>query len=194
MRLACASIKLGCVWPLEPVGVREFAQGLDLIIVVEEKRSLIEMQLRELLYGSREPADVIGKKDENGGWLFPASGALDANDDRHRDRAAARARAIPASKLEQRLKALDEAQAMLGGEAFAARIALFLFRLPAQQLDESAGRHARLRRHRLPLHGAVDGPRHRRLHADGRRGRELGRRGAVLETPARLPESRRRHL
>ena len=113
-------LKLGCVWPLEPLGVREFAQGLDLIIVVEEKRSLIESQLRELLYGSPSQPTVIGKKDENGGWLFPASGALDAN-------AIAiaigrrLARGNPSVKLEQRLKALDEAQAMLGGEAFAAR-------------------------------------------------------------------------
>jgi Holliday junction DNA helicase RuvA subunit len=39
--------KLGCVWPIEPQGLREFADGLDLIIVIEEKRSLIETQVRE---------------------------------------------------------------------------------------------------------------------------------------------------
>jgi indolepyruvate ferredoxin oxidoreductase len=72
--------KMGCVWPLEPKGVDEFAQGLDLIIVVEEKRSLIETLLREHLYGKPNQPVCIGKKDENDAWLFPVKGALDAND------------------------------------------------------------------------------------------------------------------
>jgi len=72
--------KIGCVWPLEPEGLRAFARGLDMIIVVEEKRSLIEMQVREHLYGMEKAPVLLGKKDEKGGWLFPVSGALDAND------------------------------------------------------------------------------------------------------------------
>ena len=60
--------------------MREFARGLELIIVVEEKRSLIEVQLREELYGSPSQPICIGKKDEEGNWLFPVTGALDAND------------------------------------------------------------------------------------------------------------------
>ena len=72
--------KVGCAWPLEPQGLSEFAQGLDLIIVVEEKRSLIENQLRELLYGAPHQPICIGKKDESGNWLFPVKGALDAKD------------------------------------------------------------------------------------------------------------------
>ena len=71
---------------------------------------------------------------------------------------------------------------------------VFLLRLPAQFLDRRAGRHARLCGHRLPLHGAMDGPLDARLHADGRRGRQLGRRSAVLQPQPRVPESRRRHL
>jgi indolepyruvate ferredoxin oxidoreductase len=72
--------KIACPWPLEPRGLREFAQGLEKIIVVEEKRSLIEGQLREQLYGSKEQPVCVGKKDENGNWLFPVTGALDPND------------------------------------------------------------------------------------------------------------------
>ena len=72
--------KIAAPWPLEPQGLREFARGLDLIIVVEEKRSLIEVQLREELYGAPHQPLCIGKKDERGDWLFPVKGALDAND------------------------------------------------------------------------------------------------------------------
>ncbi|MBV8662491.1 MAG: indolepyruvate ferredoxin oxidoreductase family protein, partial [Hyphomicrobiales bacterium] len=72
--------KLGCSWPIEPTGLREFVAGLSTIIVVEEKRSLIEAQLREELYGAANPPVVVGKRDENGQWLFPAKGALDPSD------------------------------------------------------------------------------------------------------------------
>jgi indolepyruvate ferredoxin oxidoreductase len=58
----------------------EFSQGLDLTIVVEEKRSLIEVQVREELYGTANQPVCIGKKDERGNWLFPVKGALDPND------------------------------------------------------------------------------------------------------------------
>jgi indolepyruvate ferredoxin oxidoreductase len=71
--------KLGCSWPLVPSEVRDFARGLDLIIVVEEKRSLVESQLREELYGTSNQPTCIGKRDEAGAWLFPVKGALDPN-------------------------------------------------------------------------------------------------------------------
>ena len=105
-------LKVGCAFPLEPLAMREFAQGLDLIIVVEEKRALIEAQLRQELYGSASQPTLIGKKDENGHWLFPATGALDAN-----DIAIAIGRrmvhAHRSEKLERRLEAIERAQAML---------------------------------------------------------------------------------
>jgi indolepyruvate ferredoxin oxidoreductase len=69
--------KVGMPWPLEPSGVKKFAEGLDLIIVVEEKRALIEAQLKELLYDLPTRPRVVGKKDENDQWLFPAKGALE---------------------------------------------------------------------------------------------------------------------
>ncbi|MBT3700342.1 MAG: indolepyruvate ferredoxin oxidoreductase family protein, partial [Alphaproteobacteria bacterium] len=43
--------KVGMSWPLEPVGAKAFAKGLDEILVIEEKRSFIESQLKDLLYG-----------------------------------------------------------------------------------------------------------------------------------------------
>jgi indolepyruvate ferredoxin oxidoreductase len=72
--------KAGCAWPLSRQELKEFAQGLDLIIVVEEKRSLLEVQVREELYGTPNQPLCIGKKDEAGNWLFPVKGALDPNE------------------------------------------------------------------------------------------------------------------
>ncbi len=77
--------KAGMPWPLEPNGVREFARGLEEILVVEEKRQLIEYQLKEQLYNWRdsERPRVVGKYDEHGEWevarsewLLPAAGEL----------------------------------------------------------------------------------------------------------------------
>jgi len=71
--------KVGMPWPLEPEGAAEFANGLDTILVVEEKRSLIEFQLKEQLYGRREAPAIVGKLDEQGETLFQSEMALDAN-------------------------------------------------------------------------------------------------------------------
>jgi len=72
--------KIACPWPIAKSELQEFARGLELIIVVEEKRSLIEVQVREELYGTANQPVCIGKKDEAGNWLFPVKAALDAND------------------------------------------------------------------------------------------------------------------
>src|SRR5436190_12263682 len=72
--------KVACPWPLSRRELKEFAEGLDLIMVVEEKRSLIEVQVREELYGIPNPPVVIGKRDEQENWLFPVKGALDPNE------------------------------------------------------------------------------------------------------------------
>jgi len=69
--------KLGVTWPLEPQGAARFAESLDLVIVVEEKRSLIETQLKELLYGRPKAPVIIGKRDEKGLALFPSHSALE---------------------------------------------------------------------------------------------------------------------
>lgn len=63
--------KVAMPWPLEPDGIREFAQGLDEILVVEEKRQIVEYQLKEQLYNWREDVRprVIGKFDEKGEWV-----------------------------------------------------------------------------------------------------------------------------
>ncbi|HKQ29072.1 MAG TPA: indolepyruvate ferredoxin oxidoreductase family protein, partial [Burkholderiales bacterium] len=63
--------KVALSWPLEPQGARRFAEGLEEILVVEEKRQVIEYQIKEELYnwkeGVRAPR-VVGKFDDNGEW------------------------------------------------------------------------------------------------------------------------------
>jgi indolepyruvate ferredoxin oxidoreductase len=70
--------KVAMVWPLEREGVRRFAEGLEEILVIEEKRALIENQLKEQLYNWDAAARprVIGKFDEAGVWLLPSNGEL----------------------------------------------------------------------------------------------------------------------
>jgi indolepyruvate ferredoxin oxidoreductase len=70
--------KVAMSWPLEREGVRRFAEGLDEVLVIEEKRALIENQLKEQLYNWREDVRprVIGKFDEAGEWVLPSTGEL----------------------------------------------------------------------------------------------------------------------
>src|ERR1700720_5278 len=72
--------KIACPWPISKSDLQSFADGLELIIVIEEKRSLIEAQVREELYGTTNQPVCIGKRDEQGNWLFPVKGALDPNE------------------------------------------------------------------------------------------------------------------
>ncbi len=70
--------KVAMPWPLEPEGARRFAEGLDEVLVVEEKRAVIETQLKDQLYNW--PADrrprILGKFDEAGEWMLPSNGEL----------------------------------------------------------------------------------------------------------------------
>jgi indolepyruvate ferredoxin oxidoreductase len=63
--------KVAVVWPLEAQTTREFATGLREILVVEEKRQVIEYQLKEELYNWRSDVrpNVLGKFDEGEGDL-----------------------------------------------------------------------------------------------------------------------------
>lgn len=70
--------KVAMAWPLEPQGMRAFAEGHDEILVVEEKRPLIEDQLKEQLFNLPDSVrpKVTGKRDESGNWLLSSSGEL----------------------------------------------------------------------------------------------------------------------
>lgn len=69
--------KVAMPWPLEPEGVRKFARGLNEILVIEEKRSLIEDQLRSILFAHADSdLRVSGKFDISGRRLIPTTGEL----------------------------------------------------------------------------------------------------------------------
>ncbi len=70
--------KVGMSWPLEREGIRHFAEGLEEILVIEEKRAVIENQFKEQLYNWREDVRprVVGKFDENRNWIMPSNGEL----------------------------------------------------------------------------------------------------------------------
>ncbi|HSD52877.1 MAG TPA: indolepyruvate ferredoxin oxidoreductase family protein, partial [Burkholderiales bacterium] len=125
-RIGVRLYKAGLVWPLEAEGVRHFAEGLEEILVVEEKRQILEYQLKEHLYNWREDVRprVIGKFDDrgewgehHGKWLLPPTAELEP---------AGIARAIAArigrfhtsSGIGQRLAFLDEKERALGRPRF----------------------------------------------------------------------------
>ncbi|SET30267.1 indolepyruvate ferredoxin oxidoreductase family protein [Oceanicella actignis] len=83
-RMPVRLLKLGMTWPLDDEIVRDFARGLEAIVVVEEKRPLIEDQIRSILYGAPNPPRLIGKFFDGRLYgagaaepAFPAVGELD---------------------------------------------------------------------------------------------------------------------
>lgn len=75
-RIGLRLYKVGMVWPFEPEGARLFAEGLQEIVVIEEKRPIIESELRSLLYnlGGASRPRIIGKTDPAGRLLVPSHG------------------------------------------------------------------------------------------------------------------------
>ncbi len=82
-RLGITTYKVGQVWPLDMKGFHDWAEGLDLIVVVEEKRKLIEVQIKEAIFDDRRGRRVYGWHKGGGAGsmhgeeLFPTRYALD---------------------------------------------------------------------------------------------------------------------
>jgi indolepyruvate ferredoxin oxidoreductase len=75
-RIGLKVYKVAMPWPLEPQGIREFCDGAEEVLVVEEKRSLIEAQLKEHLYGLAGAPRVTGKLAPDGSPLVPEYGEI----------------------------------------------------------------------------------------------------------------------
>jgi indolepyruvate ferredoxin oxidoreductase len=71
-------LTMGLMFPMEPRIVQEFARGLQEILVVEEKRSFLEMFAKDILYGWSDRPRIVGKLDEEERSLVPVVGELDS--------------------------------------------------------------------------------------------------------------------
>ncbi len=75
-KLGLTVLKIGVSFPLSRDGISAFANGLDEIVVVEEKRSIVEFQLKDILYNHQAAArpEITGKFDRNGNAFLPERG------------------------------------------------------------------------------------------------------------------------
>jgi indolepyruvate ferredoxin oxidoreductase len=74
--LGLSVYKPALLWPLEEEGLTRFAADLQTILVIEEKRSFLEAQIRDILYAQPSRPVVIGRQDADGGELFPTYGEI----------------------------------------------------------------------------------------------------------------------
>ncbi|MET0613908.1 MAG: indolepyruvate ferredoxin oxidoreductase family protein, partial [Thermoleophilaceae bacterium] len=101
-------LKLGMLWPVEPEIAREFAHGLDEIVVAEEKGPFLETHLKEVLYGVAGAPRIVGKHDERGEPLLPRELDLDADLIARAIAARLEARGVRIDSVEARLRKLAE--------------------------------------------------------------------------------------
>ncbi|MEH7826789.1 indolepyruvate ferredoxin oxidoreductase family protein [Gemmobacter denitrificans] len=77
-RLGLTTYKVGQTFPMDMKGFNEWAEGLEIIVVVEEKRKLIEVQVKEAIFDNRRGRRVLGwHHDRTQEELFPTRYALD---------------------------------------------------------------------------------------------------------------------
>lgn len=75
--LGVAVYKVGCVWPLEPEGLKEFSKGRSELLFIEEKTAMVEPQAAQLLINQVERIQLVGKLDELGNTLLPSDVQLE---------------------------------------------------------------------------------------------------------------------
>ena len=191
-------------WPLEPDGVREFASGLEEILVVEEKRQMVEYQLKEQLYNWQPDVRprVIGKFDDQGEWVHPrGEWLLPAKADFSiaqiaRVIAGRIARFHQSDLIKARLTFLEAKEAVLKKAVNTPpRPAYYCSGCPhntSTKVPEGSLALAGIGCHVMAT-AIYPGAQQDHL-PDGRRRRALDRPGAVLQAAACVRQSRRRHL
>ncbi len=72
-RIGLRLYKIGMPWPLEPQGVRDFAVGLEEILVIEERREIVENQVKQELFNWRDDVRprIVGKMDDHDKRFLP---------------------------------------------------------------------------------------------------------------------------
>ena len=76
-RLGISTYKVGMVWPLDTEPMLQWSSSLDMIVFIEEKRKLIEIQTKDALFDAGRHQRILGGKDLDGNELFPIRYALD---------------------------------------------------------------------------------------------------------------------
>ena len=78
-QLGVSIFKVGMPWPLEPEGIREFSQGLEEILIVEERREMVENQIKQQLFNwaIHDRPRIIGKFEEQDQSVLPLDKELD---------------------------------------------------------------------------------------------------------------------
>jgi indolepyruvate ferredoxin oxidoreductase len=170
-----AGLQAGLVYPLEATRMLAFAQGLTDLLVIEEKAPVVERQIKERCSTTSRPSSARGwsaRPTRRGAPLLSALGELRPS----------RLIAVVAAWLARLNPALDRRDlvrdftvpALLSNAADAKRQPYFCSGCPHNTSTKRARGLARARRHRLPLHGQLDGARHLGPDPDGRRRRRLG--------------------
>ena len=77
-RLGIRLLRVDLLYPLDPATLRHFARGLQEVLVIEEKRSFLELLVRDALYNMADRPQVVGKRDEQDRVLVPGHGELEA--------------------------------------------------------------------------------------------------------------------
>ncbi|WP_457648855.1 indolepyruvate ferredoxin oxidoreductase family protein [Profundibacter sp.] len=124
-RLGITTYKIGQVWPLDMDSFRDWAEGLDLIVVVEEKRKLLEVQIKEAIFDDRRGRRVYGWRDDRGNELFPTRMALDPIMIAERIGGILIDEGRGTDRIRGGLQLLDEARTADNAEEIAARLPYF---------------------------------------------------------------------
>ena len=147
-------LRLGMTYPLETGIVRQFASGLEEVVVVEEKRAFVELFVRDALYSLTDRPRVVGKTDERGARLIPVDGELTA--DRLAPLLAGRlARRLSTPRIEAHLAVVENASRLAIEAPLATRKPYFCSGCPHNRSTNVPEGSVDRWRHRLPRHGAV---------------------------------------
>ena len=123
-RLGITTYKVGQTWPLDMRGFHDWAEDLDLIIVVEEKRKLIEVQIKEALFDDDMRHRVYGGR-KNGEEFFTSRWALDPVDIAEKLGRVLIEEGRETDGIKAGLAALDESRRADNAEEIAARLPYF---------------------------------------------------------------------
>jgi len=124
-RLGITTYKVGMPWPLDMKSMRDWSDDLDIIICVEEKRKLIEVQIKEAIFDDRHGRRVIGWKKEDGSLLFTVKGALDPVLIARKLGALLAEEGVTSERLTTAMQVLDSAAKADNAEEIAARLPWF---------------------------------------------------------------------